>query len=134
MNSNDLAQKLEQTVISTIVKEQRPGGSLYRAGSIPRYNKNRVFSNQMVSTPDQEPTNTQLLQEIQAIRALLTQQDERITEQGKDLERQDKWQDRTWDVIKWVGGIAVGLAISASIAIIGILIEASAYPVCLQRG
>ncbi len=34
-----------------------------------------------------------------------------------------QWQDRTWDVVKWVGGISAGLAISASIALVGIVLR-----------
>jgi hypothetical protein len=43
-----------------------------------------------------------------------------------DLEQNQKWQDRTWDVVKWVGGISAGLAISASIALVGLVIRFSA--------
>lgn len=47
------------------------------------------------------------------------QQDEiqRYQEQGQ------QWQDRTWDVVKWVGGISAGLAVSASIALVGIVLR-----------
>ena len=40
-----------------------------------------------------------------------------------ELEQTQKWNDRTWDVVKWVGGISAGLAISASIALVGIVIR-----------
>ena len=40
-----------------------------------------------------------------------------------ELAQTQKWQDRTWDVIKWVGGISAGLAISASIALVGIVLK-----------
>lgn len=40
-----------------------------------------------------------------------------------DLEQNQQWQDRTWDVVKWAGGIAVGLAISASITLVGLAIR-----------
>ncbi len=40
-----------------------------------------------------------------------------------ELEQTQKWNDRTWDVVKWVGGISAGLAISASIALVGLVIR-----------
>jgi hypothetical protein len=40
-----------------------------------------------------------------------------------ELEQTQRWNDRTWDVVKWVGGISAGLAISASIALVGIVIK-----------
>jgi hypothetical protein len=45
--------------------------------------------------------------------------------QDKAIEQTDKWQDRTWDVIKWVGGLSAGLSISAAIAILGLAIRAA---------
>jgi hypothetical protein len=42
---------------------------------------------------------------------------------SKELGQTQKWQDRTWDVIKWVGGISAALAISAAIALVGLLIR-----------
>lgn len=41
----------------------------------------------------------------------------------KELGQTQKWQDRTWDVIKWVGGISAALSISAAIALVGLLIR-----------
>ena len=38
-----------------------------------------------------------------------------------ELTQTQKWQDRTWDVIKWVGGISSALAISAAIAVVGLV-------------
>jgi hypothetical protein len=40
-----------------------------------------------------------------------------------ELSQTQKWNDRTWDVIKWVGGISAGLAISAAIALVGIVLR-----------
>ncbi|MCS7030165.1 MAG: hypothetical protein NZL92_01345 [Gloeomargarita sp. SKYG116] len=42
-----------------------------------------------------------------------------------DLQQTQKWQDRTWDVIKWVGGISAGLSISAAIALVGLVFRLS---------
>jgi len=36
--------------------------------------------------------------------------------------RDRKWEDRTWDVIKWVGGISAVLSMSAAIALVGLMI------------
>jgi len=63
----------------------------------------------MASTPDKEPTLRDLADKLDRL--------------AKDLEQTQKWNDRTWDVIKWVGGISAGLAISASIALVGIVIR-----------
>ncbi len=46
-----------------------------------------------------------------------------VREVKTDAAQNQKWQDRTWDVIKWVGGIASALAISAAIALVGLLIR-----------
>ena len=43
--------------------------------------------------------------------------------QDRTWDQTQKWQDRTWDVIKWVGGISAGLAISAAIALVGIVLK-----------
>jgi len=63
----------------------------------------------MTSTPDREPT--------------LQDRADKLDRLTKDLEQPQKWNDRTWDVVKWVGGISAGLAISASIALVGIVIK-----------
>ena len=44
-------------------------------------------------------------------------------EMRRNQEQGQQWQDRTWDVVKWVGGISAGLAISASIALVGIVLR-----------
>ncbi len=46
-----------------------------------------------------------------------------VQDLAKELSQTQKWNDRTWDVIKWVGGISAGLAISAAIALVGIVIR-----------
>ncbi|MBW4552800.1 MAG: hypothetical protein KME35_17065 [Aphanocapsa sp. GSE-SYN-MK-11-07L] len=38
----------------------------------------------------------------------------------EDLSPTQKWQDRTWTVIKWVGGISTGVSISAAIILLGL--------------
>lgn len=44
-------------------------------------------------------------------------------EMQRSQQQGQQWQDRTWDVVKWVGGISAGLAISASIALVGIVLR-----------
>lgn len=44
---------------------------------------------------------------------------------SEELAQTQKWNDRTWDVIKWVGGISAGLAVSASIALVGIVLKSA---------
>lgn len=53
-------------------------------------------------------------------------QDEMQRNQGemqRNQEQGQQWQDRTWDMVKWVGGISAGLAVSASIALVGIVLR-----------
>jgi hypothetical protein len=42
-----------------------------------------------------------------------------------DTENGRKWEDRTWNVIKWVRGISAALSISAAIALVGLVIRLS---------
>lgn len=44
-------------------------------------------------------------------------------EMQRSQEQGQQWQDRTWDVVKWVGGISAGLAVSASITLVGIVLR-----------
>jgi chromosome segregation ATPase len=44
-------------------------------------------------------------------------------EMQRNQQQGQPWQDRTWDVVKWVGGISAGLAVSASIALVGIVLR-----------
>lgn len=47
-------------------------------------------------------------------------------EQGQMREDQDRgreWENRTWDVIKWVSGISAALSISAAVALVGLVIR-----------
>ena len=53
----------------------------------------------------------------------LTQMREDQTQMREDQDRGRKWEDRTWDVVKWVGGISAALSISAAIALVGIVIR-----------
>jgi hypothetical protein len=70
----------------------------------------------MATTPDREPTLRDLSDKLDKLTADL-EETQRFQKQAQ------QWQDRTWDVIKWVGGISAGLAISASIALVGIVIR-----------
>jgi hypothetical protein len=47
------------------------------------------------------------------------------TRMAEDQNQGRKWEDRTWDVIKWVGGISAALSISAAIALVGLVIRLS---------
>ena len=47
---------------------------------------------------------------------------ERLSQYERQREEQQKWQDRTWDVVKFVGTIASSLAVASAIALIGLLI------------
>jgi predicted nucleic acid-binding Zn-ribbon protein len=47
----------------------------------------------------------------------------KLIELTKKLDQTQKRQDRTWDVVKWVGEISAGLSISAAIALVGLVIR-----------
>ncbi len=40
-----------------------------------------------------------------------------------DLSQTQKWQDRTWDVVKWVGGISAGLAVTSAVGLVGLFLR-----------
>ncbi|MBF2098308.1 MAG: hypothetical protein IGQ88_08040 [Gloeomargaritaceae cyanobacterium C42_A2020_066] len=65
----------------------------------------------MASVPEREPTLRDLADKIDRL--------------AEELAQTQKWNDRTWDVIKWVGGISAGLAVSASIALVGIVLKSA---------
>jgi len=84
----------------------------------------------MQATPSSEPTLQDLANKLQDLAnkldALSAKFEELAKEQKQSQQWQEKsqqWQDRTWDVVKWVGGISAGLAISASIALVGIVLK-----------
>jgi hypothetical protein len=61
---------------------------------------------------------SQIKEEIKEIK-------QELKDLAKDQEQSQKWQDKTWDVLKWVGGISAGLSISAAIALVGIVLRFS---------
>jgi uncharacterized protein (DUF3084 family) len=88
----------------------------------------------MATTPDREPTLGDIAQQLSELRTELDsvkrnqEQAQRTQAQGQQWQERfqqqgQQWQDRTWDVVKWVGGISAGLAISASVALVGIVIR-----------
>jgi hypothetical protein len=44
-------------------------------------------------------------------------------EEDKAWQDLQKWQDRTWDVLKWVGAISAGFSVCAAIALVGLLLR-----------
>ena len=91
----------------------------------------------MTSSPEREPTLSDIAQQIRELRTELDDVNRSVDdvnrsvdelrrsqdEMGRFQQQGQQWQDRTWDVVKWVGGISAGLAISASIALVGIVIR-----------
>lgn len=91
----------------------------------------------MTTTSNNEPTLRDLADKIDNLSADLSHLQTDVSQLKTDvsqlktdvsnmqteLNQTQKWQDRTWDVIKWVGGISAGLAISASIALVGLFIK-----------
>ena len=46
-----------------------------------------------------------------------------IAKLEEDLAQSQRWQDRTWDAIKFIGGISTSLAIATTVALIGVLLR-----------
>lgn len=65
----------------------------------------------MASVPERELTLRDLADKIDRL--------------AEELAQTQTWNDRTWDVIKWVGGISAGRAVSASIAWVGIVLKSA---------
>jgi len=66
-----------------------------------------------------------LKSDFAALKSDVTGLKSEVHDLNKELGQTQKWQDRTWDVVKWVGGISAGLSISAAIAFVGLLIRAT---------
>lgn len=62
---------------------------------------------------------------LDRIEANLERLSDKLDRMATEAESGRKWEDRTWDVIKWVGGISAGLSISAAIALVGLVIRLS---------
>ncbi len=62
---------------------------------------------------------------LDRIEANLERLSNQLDRMATEAESGRKWEDRTWDVIKWVGGISAGLSISAAIALVGLVIRLS---------
>lgn len=69
-------------------------------------------------------------EKLDRIEASISRIDEKVDRLDKDvnllkeeLQQSQRWQDRTWDVVKWVGGISAGLAVSAAIALVGLVLK-----------
>jgi hypothetical protein len=61
--------------------------------------------------------DTYVLSESSLAKDWLTPEED---EAWQDLQ---KWQDRTWDVLKWVGAISAGFSVCAAIALVGLLLR-----------
>jgi len=79
----------------------------------------------MTPTPSSkpEPTLQDVLDRLTTLSTELDEVKHSQDEMRRNQEQGQQWQDRTWDVVKWVGGISAGLAISASIALVGIVLR-----------
>jgi hypothetical protein len=74
-------------------------------------------------SPKPEPTLQDVLDRLTTLSTELDEVKHSQDEMRRNQEQGQQWQDRTWDVVKWVGGISAGLAISASIALVGIVLR-----------
>ncbi len=66
---------------------------------------------------------TQMRSEQSQMRSEQSHMSKAQTQMSDDQDRGRKWEDRTWDVVKWVGGISAGLSISAAVALVGLIIR-----------
>ena len=64
-----------------------------------------------------------LSEELGQMRSEQTQMRSEQTQMSDDQDRGRKGEDRTWNVVKWVGGISAGLSISAAVALVGLIIR-----------
>lgn len=69
------------------------------------------------SKHQREKLDTCVLSESSLVKDWLTPEED---EAWRDLQ---KWQDRTWDVLKWVGAISAGFSVCAAIALVGLLLR-----------
>ena len=60
---------------------------------------------------------------LDRIEATLEKLSDDLNQMRDDQDRGRKWEDRTWDVVKWVGGISAALSISAAVALVGLIIR-----------
>jgi len=65
----------------------------------------------------------EITKELSQTNRELSQTNGELSQTNRELSQTQKWNDRSWDVIKWVGGISAGLSISAAIALVGILLK-----------
>ncbi|MBD2428565.1 hypothetical protein [Phormidium sp. FACHB-1136] len=72
-----------------------------------------------------EATLAKLAHDLGQMREEQSQMRREQNEMRSEQDRGRKWEDRTWDVIKWVGGISAALSISAAIALVGLVIRLS---------
>jgi hypothetical protein len=72
-----------------------------------------------------EATLEKLAHDLGQMREEQSQMRREQNEMRAEQDRGRKWEDRTWDVIKWVGGISAALSISAAIALVGLVIRLS---------
>lgn len=95
----------------------------------------------MTSTPqpqDREPTFSELGATLSEVATILSNVIERLDKLSDDVndiksrvdiyeaaaERSQTWQDRTWDSVKWITGIATALVFSITVGVFGIALRA----------
>lgn len=88
----------------------------------------------MSSFPNSEPTLSDISNQISALDKRVGNLEDKVGSLGgkvdsleKEFNQGQKWEDRTWDVIKWVGGISAGLSISAAIALVGLVLKSAVF-------
>ncbi len=91
---------------------------LYRKKELPHQSYSREENHHSLNKAMSE-------EKLDRIEAALEQLDKDVQTLQTELQQSQKWQDRTWDVVKWVGGISAGLAVSASIALFGLVFRFS---------
>ncbi len=72
--------------------------------------------------PEREPTLADVIRRLDDITAELEKRDQW---QDRVSQQTEKWQDRTWDAVKWAIGLSSALSISAAVALLGLVIRAA---------
>ena len=73
--------------------------------------------------PDEEPTFVDVLKRLDTLTARVEKLSSELDTLKKNSEQAEKWEARTWDIVKWAVGLAAALSISAAVSLLGIVIR-----------
>ncbi len=76
----------------------------------------------MQLTPFSKAFEQHVLERLDRIDSTIASMKADVKEMKVKQAQAQKWQNATWNVFKWVGGISSALAVGAAIALVGLLI------------